>query len=116
MCTYKYLPTIRIDDNRCDACARCVEICPRNVLAKKNNKIVIVDLMACTLCRDCEASCPENPPIIKVEWDKNKFIFSLESTKALPPTRIIREAIQILDERLNDFESQIKMGKKIEES
>ncbi len=115
MCTYKYLPKIEISGKSCDACGKCVEICPRKVLAKTENRIEVRDLMTCTLCQDCVNVCPQNPKAIEVKWEENTFIFSLESTGALPSARILSEAIKILDDQLKEFESQIKV-KKIEES
>ena len=111
MCTYKYFPKIGVSSKNCDACGKCVEICPRNVLAKTGNKIEIRDLMACTLCQDCVHACPQNPPALKISWEENAFIFHIESTGALPPERIITETIKILDEQLKDLETQIKVAK-----
>ncbi len=114
MCTYKYFPKIEISSKNCDACGKCVEICPRKVLAKTESKIEIRDLMACILCQDCVDACPQNPPAIKISWEENTFIFSLESTGALTPKRIMTEAIKILDEKLKDLESQVKVKKREE--
>jgi len=115
MCIYKYLPKIEISGKSCDACGKCVEICPRKVLAKTENRIEVRDLMACTLCQDCVNVCPQNPKAIEVRWEENTFIFNLESTGALSSARILSEAIKILDKQLKEFESQIKV-KKSEES
>jgi len=115
MCTYKFFPRIEISSKNCDACGKCVEICPRKVLAKTNNKVEVRDLMACTLCQDCVNGCPQDPPAIEVSWEEDKFIFILESTGALPTEKIMTEAIKILDGQLREFESQIKV-KKSEES
>jgi DNA-directed RNA polymerase subunit D len=111
MCTYKYLPKIEISGKRCDACGKCVEICPRKVLAKTDNKIEVRDLMACTLCQDCVNACAQNPKAIEVGWENDAFIFSLESTGALPSERILSEATKILDKQLKEFEAQVKVKK-----
>ncbi|MBX5328254.1 MAG: DNA-directed RNA polymerase subunit D [Candidatus Bathyarchaeota archaeon] len=111
MCAYKYYPKIEISSKNCDACGKCVEICPRKVLAKTDDKIKIHDLMACTLCQDCVEACPQNPKAIKVGWEENNFIFSLESTGALPPEKIVTEAVKTLDKQLNELENQIKVKK-----
>jgi len=113
MCTYKYLPKITINAESCDACGKCVEICPRKVLVKKGGKIRVHDLFACTLCQDCVKVCTKSPPAIEVAWEKDAFIFNLESTGALPPERIMIEAVRILKKQLKEFMSQVK-GVKIE--
>ena len=110
-CAYKYFPKIKIDNRRCDACGECVTICPRKVLGKDGDKIEVRDLMACTLCQDCADVCPQNPPAIDVSWEKNAFIFTLESTGALTPKRAMTEAIKILDKQLKEFTTQIKVKK-----
>jgi DNA-directed RNA polymerase subunit D len=113
MCAYKYFPKIEISSEKCDACGKCVEICPRRVLVKKEKSIEIHDLMACTICKDCVDACPQKPPAISIGWEENTFIFGLESTGALPPERIITEAIKILDKQLMELENRVK-GEKSE--
>jgi DNA-directed RNA polymerase subunit D len=111
MCTYKYMPKIEIASKNCDACEKCVEICPRKVLTKAENKIKVSDSMACTLCQDCVEACPQNPPAIEIGHEENNFIFNIESTGALPPERVVSEAIKILDEQLKELENGIKVKK-----
>jgi len=111
MCAYKYHPKIEVSSKNCDACGKCVEICPRKVLIKADDKIKVRDLMACTLCQDCVEACPQNPKAIKIGWEENNFIFSLESTGALPPEKIVAEAVNTLDKQLNELENQIKVKK-----
>ena len=115
MCAYKYYPKIQVASRHCDACGKCVDICPKRVLANVDGKIEVKDLTACTLCQDCVEACPQNPKAIQVSWEENSFIFSLESTGGLRPERIIEEAVRILDKQLKEFEGQIKV-KKSEES
>ncbi len=110
MCTYKYFPQIKIG-KQCDACGKCVEICPRKVLIKAGDKIEIRELMTCTLCQDCVDVCPTNPPAIEVNWKDDTFIFNIESTGVLPPERIMKEAVKILNEELKEFMSQVKVKK-----
>lgn len=114
MCAYKYFPTVEIS-KKCSLCGKCVEMCPKKVLVKTDNKIEVRDVMACTLCQDCVDDCPENPPAIKVSAEENAFIFSLESTGALSPERTLTEAVKILDKQLKELESQIKVKKSEED-
>ena len=115
MCAYKYFPKIQISSKHCDSCGKCVNICPRKVLAKTGDKIEVKNLVACTLCQDCVEACSQDPKAIQVGWEENTFIFSLESSGALKPDRIMEEAVRILDRQLKEFEGQIKV-KKSEES
>ncbi|HVP15887.1 MAG TPA: DNA-directed RNA polymerase subunit D [candidate division Zixibacteria bacterium] len=114
MCAYKYFPKITIS-KKCTVCGKCVEMCPKKVLVKVDNKIEVRDLLACMLCQDCVEACPEKPSAIEVSGEEDAFIFSLESTGALPPERIITEAIKILEKELKELETDIKVKKSEEE-
>jgi len=115
MCTYKYFPQITIDTEECDACGKCVEICPNRVLTENGNEIEISHLMACTLCQDCVDACPKDPSAIEVKWKDETFIFNVESTEAIPPERAMKEALKIMDGQLRQFMKGIR-GKRREEN
>jgi DNA-directed RNA polymerase subunit D len=112
VCAYKYYPKIEVTSKNCEACAKCVDICPKKVLTMKENKVDVRDLLACNICMDCVEACPQEPKGIKVEWEKNAFIMNIESTGVLPPERILREATKILDKQLKEFEEQVKVEEK----
>ncbi len=116
MCTYKYLPQAKIDLERCNACAECVKLCPERVLIDMEEGIETQNVIECTLCMDCVDACPQNPAAIEISWDKEAFVFEIESTGALPVERIMLEALKILDKKIKDFSTQLKKGKKSEES
>jgi DNA-directed RNA polymerase subunit D len=111
MCTYMYLPEVKVDSERCDACGKCVKVCPEDILIDTKEGIKTQKVIECTLCMDCADACPQDPPAVDVTWDKNAFIFKIESTGALPPERIVWEAIKILDKKVKDFSDQLKKGK-----
>lgn len=112
MCTYKYFPKIEVTSRSCENCVKCVEICPKKVLAIEKSKVKIRNLLACNLCMDCVEACPKEPKGIKVEWEKNNFIMNIESTGVLPPERILKEATKILDKQLEEFQKQVKVATK----
>lgn len=112
VCAYKYFPKIEVPTEKCEECAKCVDICPKKVYAMKENKVEVRDLLACNLCMDCVEACPQKPPAIKVEWEKDAFIMNIESTGGLPPERIIQEATKTLDKQLKEFQEQIKVEAK----
>ena len=107
-CAYKYLPQIRINEKKCDACGKCIEVCPKKVFAKTEKRVEIQNILECTLCKDCVDACPQNPPAIEVSREENSFILNVESTGTLPVERIILEALNILDKKYEDFLNQLR--------
>jgi 2-oxoglutarate ferredoxin oxidoreductase subunit delta len=59
------MPKPVIDSKKCSKCGTCVDICPVQVFAKENGKIVVKKPEACIGCRACEVQCPEE--CIKIE-------------------------------------------------
>ena len=112
LCAYKYYPKIEVTSKNCENCAKCVDICPKKVLAMAGKKVKIRDLLACNLCMDCVEACPKEPKGIQVGWEKNNFVLTIESTGVLPPKRILEEATKILDKQLKEFEKQVKAATK----
>jgi DNA-directed RNA polymerase subunit D len=112
MCTYKYLPQIKIDLERCNACAECVKLCPERILIDFEEGIKTQNVIKCTLCMDCVDACPQNPPPIEISWNKEAFVFRIESNGGLPIERIMLEALKILNQKIKDFSKQLKKVKK----
>jgi DNA-directed RNA polymerase subunit D len=107
-CAYKYLPKLALDDERCDGCGQCVEICPRNVYERRGPKVEVVNELNCTMCMECVKQCPIQPPPITVSWDDSAFIFNVESTGALPPEEVVLTAVKTLTEKLSRLENMLK--------
>jgi DNA-directed RNA polymerase subunit D len=111
MCIYMYLPEVKIDSERCDACGKCVKVCPEEIFIETAEGIRTQKVIECTLCMDCTDACPQDPPAVEISWDKKAFVFKIESTGALPVERIVIEAAKILDKKIKDFSNQLKKGK-----
>jgi len=111
MCTYMYLPEVKIDPERCDACGKCVKVCPEEIFIETAEGIKTQKEIECTLCMDCADACTQDPPAVEISWDKKAFIFKIESTGALPAERIVIEAVKILDKKVKEFSNQLKKGK-----
>lgn len=111
MCTYMHFPEINVDSKRCDACGKCVKVCPEEILIKTKKGIKIQHETECTLCMDCSDACPKDPSAIEVSWDKNGFIFKIESTGSIPVERIVTEAVKIFDKKVKEFSKELKKGK-----
>ena len=50
---------ININLEWCKACGICIEICPKEVLSKKEGYPEVNDETKCNKCKLCELSCPD---------------------------------------------------------
>lgn len=56
----KYLKdvvTLAYSSEKCTACGRCVEVCPRKVFTLSNGKAVLADRDSCIECGACALNC-----------------------------------------------------------
>jgi DNA-directed RNA polymerase subunit D len=103
-CSYKYLPVIKIDYERCEKCQDCVTACPRHILSFKNDQIQIQNAMSCNFCMACEEACEIEPEkAIQVSWHSTKYIFTVESSGVLLAKKIVITACEILKEKVKGF-------------
>ncbi len=65
--------------------------------AKKINTPELIDA-----CKDV------NPSIVNIEFEKDAFVFTVESFGALNPKTIVEKAIEIYDKEIKVFESLVK--------
>ena len=54
----KNVATLELDPAACTGCGRCVEVCPHQVFAFRDNRANIADLDACMECGACAKNCP----------------------------------------------------------
>ncbi|MCQ2737524.1 MAG: 4Fe-4S binding protein [archaeon] len=59
------MSNITIDVEKCDKCGECVDMCPVEIFALKDDAIVTDHEDECTLCEVCVDVCPNGA--IKVE-------------------------------------------------
>jgi DNA-directed RNA polymerase subunit D len=104
-CTHKYASAISIDRRECDLCGRCIEACSRNILRADGEKIIVSEAEKCDLCEECMKACPIDA--IRVERIRDSFIFTIESTGALTPERVVYEANRILKDKTTEFHEQL---------
>ncbi len=104
VCFYKIIPEIVIKDD-CDNCGRCVEVCPRKVLKVEDGKIVVGNVLECSMCMECVKNCEENA--IEV-LDTNNYLFTVEGTGALPVRTVMRKALEILKEKAEEMNGIIE--------
>ena len=52
------LPVPVIEEEKCDGCGICVEMCPTGVMALVDGKALIVNPELCAFDGSCEDACP----------------------------------------------------------
>ncbi len=101
---YKYLPKITLRAENLSNPEEVIKCCPTRVFASDaERKISVKNELACILCMACvERVVPldqrKSAPV-EVKADETAFVFRIETTGALSPKRIVREAGAILGEK-----------------
>jgi DNA-directed RNA polymerase subunit D len=98
---YRYMPKVTLRPENLSNPEDVIKCCPTRVYASDSTrKIFIKNELDCILCNACvEQAVPSDPkkgPPIEIKGDETTFLFHIESTGALPPKRILREAGNIL--------------------
>lgn len=96
-----------------------VGCCPNNVfrLNQSENTIEVENALNCTFCRQCQEALEndgdkESERNIHISQVQDKYLFTVESTGALPPGTIVLRAWRILIEKLDRLVSDIKSAPK----
>lgn len=50
--------TLRLAPEKCTGCGKCLEVCPRNVLALQDKKLRLAEKDRCIECGACVRNCP----------------------------------------------------------
>ncbi|MCP4231153.1 MAG: 4Fe-4S dicluster domain-containing protein [bacterium] len=57
----RYLPdvvSLELNEEQCNGCGRCLEVCPHEVFSLNARKAFITDKGACMECGACALNCP----------------------------------------------------------
>ncbi|KAK6934626.1 DNA-directed RNA polymerase, RpoA/D/Rpb3-type [Dillenia turbinata] len=101
---YRLLPEVSLLQEVVDERAEeLVKKCPAKVfdiedIAKGKKKATVARPRACTLCRECIRG-DDWEKYVSLRRVKNHFIFTIESTGALPPEGLFTEAVKILEDK-----------------
>lgn len=104
ICAYKIIPEIDIKDS-CNNCNACVEACPRGVFENKNGKIVVKDVLSCSMCMECVKSCEEDAIELT---ETNNYLFTVEGVGQLPVKKVMIEALKIIREKASEMNKLIE--------
>ncbi|KAL6629273.1 hypothetical protein ACP70R_029038 [Stipagrostis hirtigluma subsp. patula] len=100
---YRMLPeVVLLKEIEGDDAEELVKKCPVKVfdiedLGNGGKRAVVAKPRACTLCREC-VMCPTGEHI-ELRRVRDHFIFTIESTGAMPPEVLFTEAVKILEEK-----------------
>jgi DNA-directed RNA polymerase subunit D len=102
MCVYQNVSLVPLEN--VEKAEECISDCgDAAIIEGKHLKIIdIKKFEACHSCRELV-----NREIIIDGLKSDEFLFTVESTGALPPTRIVYEAVKILKKRLETLTSKI---------
>ncbi|NPA23159.1 MAG: DNA-directed RNA polymerase subunit D [Crenarchaeota archaeon] len=103
LAAYYYYPKVEVlnpQDRRCYEI--CREICPDAVEWRDEAGLTITNVEACTFNRwkTCEQSCNG---AIRVDWDRWKYVFWIESFGSIPMRDLVEEAFRILRKKFEDL-------------
>ncbi len=92
---YKNTPVITIGN--CDACGKCVEVCPREVLKLNGKKVKVTDVIECSMCMLCEEACDADA--ISVSYNPESFVMTFETSGSLTAGELAVEAANSIKKR-----------------
>lgn len=103
---YKYKPEIEIKKDPKNA-EEIAKKCPKNIFETKKGKLSVIKdkVNDCHLCGECAEISNGS---IKLNENNTEFIFYVEPWGQLKPKEMISKAVDIFEQRLDDFANLIK--------
>lgn len=99
-CGYKNMPVFTFDKD-CDACGKCVEECPREILSIESNAVIVKDPLQCILCKLCVDACDINA--ITVDEDVSTYVFTAESDGSYPARELVIQGADTIIEKAREL-------------
>ncbi|XP_021689849.2 uncharacterized protein LOC110671641 isoform X2 [Hevea brasiliensis] len=102
---YRMLPeVVLLEDVQDETAEELKKKCPVNVfdiedIGNGKKRATVARPRACTLCRECIRGGEEWEKRVALHRVKDHFIFTIESTGALPPEVLFTEAVKILEDK-----------------
>ncbi len=105
---YKYMPQVNVDPKAAsrDDVLECRDVCPKGVFDVKDGRLVVVDEMACDLCRACVEHVRDGG--ISMAGDDTSFVFKFETDGSYTAQQALDEALKVLRDEAEEFVSQIE--------
>jgi DNA-directed RNA polymerase subunit D len=103
LCGYKNLPAI--DVGECTGCGKCVEVCPRNVLAMEDGRAKATNILECSLCKLCVDECEAGA--IKVTPVLDSFVVTVEGCGSMPAKELVARASDEIRKRAEELDAKL---------
>lgn len=101
--SYRLLPDIQVQNIDGPTAQEIKEVCPMDVFDIEDiggaPTLKAARPRNCTMCRECIRN-PKHQKAVKLMRVRDHFIFSVESTGALPPAVLVEEAIKVFIQKL----------------
>lgn len=102
MCVYQNVALVPITDKA--KVDECLSDCG-DAATIEGNMLKIIDIQKFESCKRCRELVPREQVLASLKPDE--FLFTVESTGALQPTRIVTEAIKMLKKKLTELSAKI---------
>jgi DNA-directed RNA polymerase subunit D len=85
--------------------AKCAEESPKGVVLAKKDTVKVVDIQAFNRSPTCASLLKGGN--LKDHMKMDAFVFTVESTGALPPEKIVSEAVKVLNTKLEELKHKV---------
>jgi DNA-directed RNA polymerase subunit D len=105
MAIYQNAAEIKTDEA---TAKKCLEESPKGVVLAKKDTLRVVDIQAFNRSPTCANLVKETP--LKSYMKNDAFVFTIESTGALAPEKIVTEAVKVLNAKLEELKRKVDAG------
>ncbi len=103
---FQYMPEVNIDPTRVtEESKKVVAACPQNIFIWQDGTLGTQNTLNCTLCNACVEV--DITGAVSIRGDERSFIFTLESTGAYSPEKIVEMGFDVLLKKIKEVKTQI---------
>ena len=104
---YKYYPIVKVNNGQIQNADAVSKSCPVDVFEAHKGELQVVREEACILCNACvEKDRETGGKGVTIKGDETKFLFKFETDGSLKPDVALLKAVEIMKNRLNEFEEK----------
>jgi len=105
---YKYKPVVKVDNKKMDPEKYPLDVCPVNIIHRKDGKVVVDPEEKCILCMQCVEAASENgwEGAFDVHGDPTKILFHFETDGSMDAKTALLEALSGLETKFSTLADQ----------